>query len=221
MRCLFMLGFGLLTSSVALGQTSSLNNTLNNTLNNAFLNHNYATVSKIAHENNSQETLNTLNVWANKGSVPAMWLLALKLYNDNQEQASANWVYTAVLGMRLDISGCLNTDVDQEEKVFLNAYWPIVQSARVLPSRMATAIDYSIRFFKENNLKTYDPAWVCKLKPEWNHQGLMFTDPLLTAHRKWAFKEYVRGSSASSLNDENSDILSSDEMKKELINSGD
>lgn len=167
-------------------------------INNLFEKHDYVSVSKMIQESsNYQLNIEILRPWAQEGLVPAMWILADQLHQNNDEKDSANWLYTAVLGLRMDISICLNNDTKNIESEFLNNYWSTVQSARVMPYRMATAIDFSIQFFKKNNLKTLDSSWACRLKPTWGDQGLIGTPQLNAYHRQWVFDNYIKSSSAS------------------------
>lgn len=184
------------TSASSTKNSSTQSVSLASALDTDFTNKDYASAANLIQKSDPKEAIPILQQWASHGSVPAMWMLGKELAEVEDLQGSANWIYAGVLGVRLDASICLNQETGTVEQQFINAYWSIVQSARVLPHRMSVAIDFAIEFFKNNNLQTLDSPWVCRLKPAIPYHGRLQKEAVGLSRRNWVYKDFIKASSA-------------------------
>ena len=157
----------------------------------ALYSRNYAKAEELAAGQTSAQNLPVFRKWATAGLVPAMWMLANQLYGDGDLQGSANWTYTAVLGSRMDASVCTNLKGTSVESLLLRHYWPVVNSARMVPLRMAHAVDFAVGFFRQNSLVTQDIPWICESHPSRAARPWVLPEAQWPERRKAAFDDFV------------------------------
>jgi hypothetical protein len=164
----------------------------------ALYSRNYAKAEELAATQTSAQNLPVFRKWATAGLVPAMWMLANQLYSDGDLQGSANWTYTAVLGSRLDASICTNLKGAPVEAILLRHYWPVVNSARTVPLRMAHAVDFAVGFFRQNNLVTQDVPWICESHPSRLARPWVLPEEQWPERRKTTFEDFVQNAGVPS-----------------------
>lgn len=133
-----------------------------------------------------------LRPWAEDNNTPAMWLLAERLWYAKRYQDSANWVYTADLGTRMDASVCMdNTAVGLESHV-VHAFSDTVQAARQDPEVMRNAIVFALDFHQHHLNHPGDPRWVCSMaaRPENSHLPIVVSESQWNRRRAYQLDAY-------------------------------
>lgn len=107
--------------------------------------------------------IEVLKGFANAGDTPTMWMLSEQYLSAERFQESANWVYSAFLGTRIDTSLCTNRTATGLERTLVDAYSDVVQKARQDPLLMQSAISFALEKQKSISNEKRDPTWVCKM----------------------------------------------------------
>lgn len=122
-----------------------------------------------------------LKPWAEDNNTPAMWLLAERLWYAQRYQDSANWVYTADLGTRMDASVCMDNTAIGMERTIVHAFSDTVQAARRDPAVMRDAIVFALDFQQRHLTHPGDPRWVCSMAGHPQDSRL----PIVVSESQW------------------------------------
>lgn len=138
-----------------------------------------------------------LRPWAEDNNTPAMWLLAERLWYAKRAQDSANWVYAAVLGTRMDASVCMDNTAIGLETNIVHAFFDTVQAARRDPEIMRNAIVFALDFHQRHLTHPGDPRWVCSMaaRPENAHLPIVVSESQWNRRRSYQLDAFRAASS--------------------------
>lgn len=145
-------------------------------------NGNYGTAQNFIKSNVLSRTIviEILKKYANQGLTPAMWMLGDAYNSEKDEENTANWIYAALLGTRIDSSLCLNKKAGGIEGLYARSFSSAVQTARA--NKLTKPISFAIELHKNIPVSTRKPQWVCSVV---QHEKSITGDGTLET-RKWA-----------------------------------
>lgn len=102
-----------------------------------------------------------LSKYANQGNTPAMWMLGDAYNTDKDSDNTAKWIYSALLGTRIDSSLCMNKKAGGIESIYSEAFYSAVQTARA--GDISSAISFAIHLQQGIPVINRKPQWVCSV----------------------------------------------------------
>ena len=124
---------------------------------------NYGTAQNFIKSNTLSKTIviEILKKYANQGLTPAMWMLGEAYNSEKDSENTANWIYAALLGTRIDSSLCINRKAGGIEGIYAKSFSSAVQTART--NRLTKPISFAIDLQKGIPVSSRKPQWVCSV----------------------------------------------------------
>lgn len=159
--CLLILLGLLMAPGVDAEEAPAPNVAASSLLNQALANGDLDKVLALARRLPANDLVDAADLPAQRGLVPAMWVMGQARYLQGNISDSARWMYLALLGTRLDLALCKDSEADGVMGLWVDALRPAVTASRQDVNVRSEAIRQAVLHYQQFPQDT-QPGWTCR-----------------------------------------------------------
>jgi hypothetical protein len=141
---------------------SQATSTATQALSQALVQHDWDRAMTLGHQLSGPDLESVARGPAQAGVVPAMWLMGQARHLEGDRQDSANWIYQAFLGTRLDLATCRDRRTDGVLYLWATAFQDAVWAARMDVGVRSEAILQAARHYEHGPMNNTLAGWSCQ-----------------------------------------------------------
>lgn len=131
--------------------------------------------------------------FAERGVVPAMWLMGAARFEQNQKASSATWFYKGWIGLQMDLSLCRLTSSRAVTNLLMDAFPDALTSIRNDMALRTQGIQKASNYYQSDDRREDPlPGWSCRWAAgEWHTKPLIVAKSRFKDQRAKAFQTFL------------------------------